>query len=339
MITTHPFGTTTDGHAVTAWHITNQKGASATVLDYGATLQALCIPTLSGPVVDVVLGYDSIEEYQTNTCYLGATVGRVCNRIGGARFSLNGTAYPLAPNDGENHLHGGRLGFDRQLWQVVAEGDTLRCFRLSPDGEEGYPGNLSVQVSYTLTEKNTLHIVYGAHSDRDTLVSLTNHSYFNLAGHGSVLAHTLSIFAQRITENGTNSIPTGRMLEVAGTPFDFRRPKAIGQDIHADHPQLCVGHGYDHNFVLSGPQAAVLRCEETGLELRVETDLPGLQLYTANFLDKCPGKGGILMGPHGAVCLETQLFPDAMAHYGFPSPVLRAGEYMHSATTFSFQSF
>ena len=338
MSVTHvSFGATREGQAVTAYRLTNAAGSSLTVLDYGVTLQSLCVPNAAGGFTDVLLGYDTIGEYESQGGYMGATVGRVGNRIGGASFSLNGVTYPLARNNGENHLHGGLRGFDKYVWDLVSHsGDTLVFSRLSPDGEEGYPGNLRVTVTLTLTADNALHIAYDGDCDKDTLVSLTNHSYFNLAGDGSVLDHVLQVNAARFTENDGGSLPTGKLLPVADTPFDFRAPKPIGRDIGQDHPQLVIGKGYDHNYVLSGPVAAVVRCEATGIVLMVETDLPGMQVYTANHVTARPGKGGRVMEPRCGLCLETQLFPNAMRCYGFPSPVLHAGEHLHTETCFRF---
>ena len=331
-----PFGALPDGTPVTAARLDNASGCSVTVLDYGATIQSLTVPNQAGLPVDVVLGYDAAAGYETNSAYLGATIGRVGNRIGGASFALGGMTYALAKNDGENHLHGGVRGFDRRMWRMTAEGETLVCERLSPDGEEGYPGNLNVRVTFTLTKDRALRIRYDADTDRDTPVNLTNHSYFNLNGGGSVLGHRLQINAERFCENDAHCLPTGRLLQVEGTPFDFRAGKEIGADIGADNEQLRRFGGYDHNYVLSGKTAARLFSAESGIELTVETDLPGMQLYTANSLTEHTGKGGQTMKPHGAVCLETQLFPNAMNCWGFPSPVLRKGEHMHSETTFSF---
>ena len=331
-----PFGALPDGTPVTAARLDHACGCSVTVLDYGATVQSLLVPDRTGRRVDVVLGYDTAAAYETNDGYVGATIGRVGNRIGGASFSLGGTTYALARNDGENHLHGGVRGFDRRMWRMTAEGDALVCERLSPDGEEGYPGSLSVRVTFTLTEDRALRVQYDAETDRDTPVNLTNHSYFNLNGGGSVLGHRLQINAGRFCENDAHCLPTGRLLRVEGTPFDFRAGKEIGADIGADDEQLRLFGGYDHNSVLSGQTAAKLFGPESGIELTVATDLPGMQLYTANSLTEHAGKGGQTMKPHGAVCLETQLFPNAMNCWGFPSPVLRKGEHLHSETRFSF---
>ena len=331
------FGTLTDGRKVNASRLTNKAGASLTVLDYGATVQSLCIPDRDGELRDVVLGYDTAAEDEKNGDYLGATIGRVGNRIGKAEFSLNGKRYVLAKNDGENHLHGGTEGFDKKFWKMAAQGDSLLCWRTSPDGEENYPGNLKVQVRFTLTEDNRLHISYDADTDADTLVSLTNHSYFNLNGGGSVLKHRLQLFAERFTENDAGCLPTGKLLWVEGTPFDFRTEKEIGTDIGADDEQLRRAGGYDHNYVLMGKKAAVLYSEESGIEMTVETDLPGMQLYTANFLNERRGKRGSVMAPRNAACFETQLFPNAMNCYAFPSPVLRAGQHLHTETDYAFR--
>lgn len=335
-VTTTAFGRTRDGAAVTAYRLENAAGASVTVLDYGATIQSLSVPNAAGGFTDVVLGYDTVTEYEDNGGFLGATIGRVGNRIGGASFQLGGRTYALARNDGPNHLHGGRRGFDKRMWEAELRDDSLVFSRLSPDGEESYPGDLQVEVTFTLTEDNALRIAYDAVASQDTLVNLTNHSYFNLNGGGTVLHHTLQVLAHRFTENDDGCLPTGRLLPVEGTPFDFRTPKTIGADIGRDDEQLRRGGGYDHNYVLAGPRAVVLRGDQSGIVLTVDTDQPGMQLYTANTLTQRPGKGGTTMGPRDAVCLETQLFPDGIHRYGFPSPILRAGQKMHSETVFSF---
>lgn len=336
-VTTSVFGRTAQGETVTAYRLENRAGMQLTLLDYGATIQSLRVPDRRGGLTDVVLGYDTVAEYERNGGYLGATIGRVGNRIGGAAFSLGGKTYSLAQNDGENHLHGGVRGFDKRMWTVEAREDALVCSRLSPDGEEGYPGNLWVKVTFTLSEANALSIRYEARAEADTLVNLTNHSYFNLNGGGSVLDHELQVFASRIAENDSGCLPTGRLLEVEQTPFDFRIPKRIGAEINAQDVQLRCGGGYDHNYVLSGRRAAVLRSGQSGIEMTVETDQPGIQVYTANSLTERTGKQGSTMGPRGAICLETQLFPDGIHRYGFPSPILRAGTSMHTETVFSFR--
>lgn len=335
-ITSFPFGRTADGHEVTAWQIQNGS-MSATFIDYGATVQALTVPDKNGSAVDVVLGYRTVREYEENSGFVGATIGRFANRIGKAEFSLGGKCYRLEKNDGDNQLHGGLKGFDRQLWRgSIAADNTVTFSRLSPDGEENYPGNLSVSVSYTLTE-DALVIRYDADTDADTIVNLTNHSYFNLNGGGSVLAHQLQISARQITENDENCLPTGRFLPVEGTPFDFRQPKPIGRDIDADNTQLHYGKGYDHNFVLSGAHdAAVLWSEQSGICMTLHTDMPGVQVYSANNLDPRADRNGALWSYRQALCLETQLFPNAMRCYGFPSPVLHMGEHLHRETSYVF---
>ncbi|MCR5088500.1 MAG: galactose mutarotase [Oscillospiraceae bacterium] len=316
--------------------IENHAGASLTVLEYGATIQSLCVPDKNGKMIDVVLGYDSTEEYASQGGCLGGSIGRFGNRIGGAKFSLNGREYPLAKNNGENHLHGGINGFHRVNWNVAENGNSIVCTRLSQDGEEGYPGNLEVRVCYTLTEDNSLIISYDADTDADTLVNLTNHSYFNLNGSGNILKHRLQLFGERVTENDAGCLPTGRLLYVKGTAFDFLTEKEIGADIDADDPQLKLAGGYDINYVLCGKKAAVLYAPESGIEMTVETDLPGMQLYTANGLGERKGKHGSVIGPRSGVCFETQLFPNAMNCYAFPSPVLRAGQHLHTETSYSF---
>lgn len=331
---TREFGRLSTGERVTAWKLARENGMALTLLDYGATIQSLFVPDRSGTPIDVVLGYDTAEEYEKGSDYLGATIGRMANRIGGGVFTLAGRTYHVAQNDGENHLHGGVRGFDKHLWDVTADGESLICSRVSPDGEEGYPGNLTVTVRFTLTD-DALTIDYTARTDKDTIVSLTNHSYFHLAGGGSVLGHILKVNAGRFLQNDAHCLPTGKTRDVAGTAFDFRTPKPIGRDLASGDENLSGG-GYDHTFILSDSHAAEVFCNQSGIRLRVETDLPGMQVYTANSLTPCMGKRGQPMAPHGAICLETQLFPDAMAHYGFPSPRLAAGQTMHTQTRFIF---
>ena len=336
MITSFPFGAAADGQAVTAWRIASGS-MSATILDYGATIQSLTVPDRYGNAVDVVLGYDTVGEYEQSAGYLGATIGRVGNRIGGACFALNGKTYQLAKNNGENHLHGGIKNFSKVIWHAEAVGeDTVKFSRLSPDGEENYPGNLQVSVSFTLSD-GALTIRYDADTDADTLVNLTNHAYFNLNGGGSALAHLLQVNAEKFTENDAGCLPTGKFIAVDGTPFDFRTAKPIGQDIGADDVQLRNGEGYDHNFVLTGARdAAVLYSGQSGIRMTTRTTMPGVQVYSANHLTPRRGKGGASYDIRHAICLETQLYPNAMRCYGFPSPVLHAGEHLHSETVYAF---
>lgn len=331
-----PFGVTAAGEPVIAYKMINSVGASVTVLNRGATVQSLCVPDRSGVLTDVVLGYDTVAEYEADDGYLGATIGRVCNRIGKGEFSLGGKTYRLAINCGPNHSHGGLLGFSRKLWTAEAREDAL-VFRLfSPDGEDGYPGNLQVSAAFRLTDDCTLSIAYDALSDQDTVLNLTNHGYYNLNGGGDAMGHRLQIHAQRFLETDADGLPTGAYLDVEGTPFDFRQPVTVADNICGSHPQLTIGCGFDHTYVLSGRKAAVLHSPDSGITLSVTTDLPGMQLYSANHLTRRSGKNGTVMTPRNAICLETQLFPDGMAHYGFPSPVLRGGVPVHFESHYNF---
>lgn len=316
-----------------------QENLTAEFLDYGATIRSLLVKDSKGQWVDVVLGYDTVAEYENNSGYLGASIGRYANRIGKGTFALNGNTYTLACNNGVNHLHGGRKGFDKHIWHYEILPDGVRFTRTSPDGEEGYPGNLEVAITYTLRD-TTLEMDYKAVSDQDTICSLTNHSYYNLNGSGDVLAHTLQICADAFTENDRGCLPTGRLIAVAGTPFDFRRPKAIGQDIAKEDEQLTCGRGYDHNFALVETEglhkAAVLHSDDSGITMTVHTTLPGVQMYAANLLINRKGKNGAIYQKHYGVCLETQYFPNAMACEGFEKPILRRGETYHHQTALHF---
>lgn len=326
------FGITALGETVESWTLKNEF-LTAEVLTYGATLRRL---VFGG--VDVVLGYDTLSEYERNDGYVGATVGRVCNRIGGASFGLNGKTYPLAKNDGENHLHGGARGFDKRVWAAEPLADGLRLHRLSPDGEEGYPGTLAVSVTYRLAGES-LRIEYEAESDADALCSLTNHSYFNLNGGGTAMAHTLALAAERYLETSPGCLPTGWALPVAGTPFDFHAAKAVGRDIDTAAEQLRLVNGYDHHFCVDGAglrRAAVLRGDSSGIAMTMDTTSPGVQLYTANWLSRRGGKNGAVYEPRCAVCLEPQFPPDAVHHPGFPQPLLRRGEVYRHCTVYSF---
>ena len=336
QVKSRPFGTTKYGEGVTAWELENASGSRAVILDYGATVQSLVVPSRGGKPVDVVLGYDTVAEYEENGGFVGATLGRVGNRIGGARFSLGGKTYELFKNDGENTLHGGARGFDKYVWDAEVKDGKLRMSRLSPDGEEGFPGNLSVSVSFELTDANSLVITYDADTDALTPVSLTNHSYFNLDGEGDILRHELRLNADRFCEAGADCLPTGRLLDVSGTVFDFRAGRALGEALAAEDPQTGLFGGFDHNFVLNGLDAASVYSPASGIVMDMRTTMPGSQLYTANSLSERPGKGGSTMGPHSALCLETQVFPDGMNHYSFPSPLLRPGEHLHTQTSYAF---
>lgn len=335
-ITKRPFGMTGRGEAVTAYELESAGGTRAVILDYGATVQSLIVPDAAGRPVDVVLGYDTVAEYEKHGGYLGATIGRFGNRIAGARFSLGGKEYVLEKNDGENHLHGGKRGFDKYVWDASVEAGKLVFSRISPDGEEGYPGNLSVRVSFELTGGNSLVITYDADTDAVTPVSMTNHSYFNLNGGGDILGHELTLNAGRFCEGAPDCLPTGRLIDVDGTAFDFRGGRVIGEALGMDDAQTALFGGFDHNFALSGGDAASVYSPDSGIIMDVRTTLPGVQLYTANSLDARAGKHGSIMGPHGALCLETQVFPDGLNHYGFPSPLLHPGEHLHTETIYAF---
>lgn len=332
------FGTTVQGEEVYAYTLTGE-GIAARILTYGATVQALWVPDKNGKPVDVVLGYDSIGQYEENDGYLGACIGRVGNRIGKGSFTLNGETYCLACNDGENHLHGGLRGFDKCIWDATELTDGVRMTRLSPDGEEGYPGNLQVSVSYRLIG-HALQIAYEASSDRDTLCSLTNHTYFNLTGGGTVRDHLLQVDADRFLENDEGCLPTGVRLRMEGTPFDFRQEKPIGADMDKPHIQLSRCGGYDHNFCLNpgdGHAPSVrLTSPASGITMTVTTTMPGVQVYTGNFLTDREGKNGVRYGKQGAVCLETQFYPNAMACAEFEKPILRRGERYYHVSTYGF---
>ena len=334
------FGRLSDGQPVTAYRLRNNTGAEAVILDYGCTVQSLKVPNKAGGVTDVVLGYDSAAEYETNGGFFGAAIGRVGNRIAGSSFELDGKTYPLSPSEGRNQLHGGICGFDRRMWAAGADGEKLVFSRVSPDGEEGYPGNLTVKITYELLDGNSLRITYDAVTDAPTLVNLTNHSYFNLNGGGDILGHKLQIFAKYYTEVNDELIPTGRLIPVAGTPMDFRTPKTVGQDIDAECRQLKLGGGYDHNFALDFNEpfhiAAILESPESGIVMTVRTTEPGMQFYSGNSITPRKGKGGALLSERSALCLETQLFPDAIHQDAFLHPVLRPGLRYLACTSYSF---
>lgn len=341
-----PFGVMPDGAAVELY--TLRSGAlTCGVITFGGSLQSLRAPDRAGKPVDVLLGFDALEPYRTHGKSFGALVGRYANRIGGASFTLNGKSYPLAANDhGVNHLHGGRVGYNQRVWTVEDAGDdhlTLSLF--SPDGEEGYPGNLTVHVTYTLTAEG-LTIGYRAECDQDTVCNLTNHAYFNLSGHdsGPVLDQTIQLLADRYTPTDPLSIPTGEIAPVEGTPMDLRRPAPIGARIGEAFPQLLQAGGYDHNWIPNGEPGAlrpIARASSpaTGISMEVLSTLPGVQFYTGNYLDGCPaGKGGAAYAKRWGFCLETQFYPDTPNHENFPSCVLRAGQVFDHTACFRFSA-
>lgn len=331
------FGRLSDGQEVYCYTI-DDGALQAAVLDYGVTVQALCY---GGK--DVALGYDTIEEYCVRGGYLGATVGRYANRIADGKFVLNGKQYDVGCNEkGRGHLHGGTRGYDKYVWAAEIVGDNaVRFSRVSPDGEEGYPGTLTLAVTVTV-ENATLCFSYMATTDADTVVNLTNHTYFNLNGYDgdTVLNHTLRIPADYMTPVDDKLIPTGELRDVTGTAFDFRLGKTIGQDIASDDPQVAMCRGFDHNFVLGQTRetrvAACVTSPSTGIGMEVVTDLPAVQLYTACGLSVPQGKGGVPMVRYGALCLETQFSPDTPNRPEFPSCVLKAGETFRSETSYRF---
>ena len=335
------FGTLPDGREVFQYTLTDGV-ISCDILPWGATVRALRVPDRQGKVRDILLGLPRLEDFFGKTGYLGATVGRYANRIGGAAFTLDGVTYPLAANNGKNHLHGGLVGFDRQLWNVEDESDTSLTLRLvSPDGQEGYPGNLTVTVRYAV-QNGSLGIEYTATTDKPTLCNLTNHSYFNLNGHdsGDVLDQIIQIHATRYTPSDAGSIPLGELAEVTGTPMDLREPTPIGAHIDADFWQLNQADGYDHNYMPDGSglrEIAMARSEESGIEMRVFSTQHGVQFYSGNNIRNLPvGKDGAVYGKRCGFCLETQNFPDAPHHEHFPSAVLRPGEKYRQFTEYRF---
>ena len=342
------FGQTKDGRNAFVYTITNDNGMLAKFTDYGAILVSLYVPDRDGNVEDVVLGFDNLEDYFVNGPNFGATIGRHANRIGGAKFTLNGVTYELDKNDGNNNLHGGFDGYHKRLWDTETfeneEGQHIKFSYESADMDQGFPGNLKVSVTYTVTEANEIKITYDAVSDKDTVINLTNHSYFNLAGQasGTILDQIAWMDADEMTFADEEAIPNGEIRKVAGTPMDFTTPKKVGADISADYDQLIWGKGFDHNWVLKtkrGEQSLVasLYDEKTGRYMEVFTDLPGIQFYTGNFLDgSLIGKEGAKYIQRSGLCFETQYFPNGINVPTFEQPVTKAGETYHTVTTYKF---
>ncbi len=341
MITAFPFGTLPDGTSATRYRLQAAPDAYADILDYGATVQGLVLPDRNGRPVDIVLGYDTLEGYVSGDCYFGATVGRCANRIGNAAFTIDGKTYSLDANDGRNHLHGGLEGFDRRMFRAEIAGDTLRLSLVSPDGDQGYPGRLSLTVEYSFDERRVLTVRFRGETDKDTVVNLTNHSYFDLSGGQAPMEQVLWLRADRFCENDENTLPTGKLLPVQGTPFDFTTEKPLSRDLNAKDPLLLSCNGYDHNFDLGGggtlQPAARLSSGVTGIAMTLSTDMPGVQLYTGNFVHGT-GKGGREYRSHDAVCLEPQFFPNAMAVADFEKPILRAGETYDRTIVYAFHT-
>ena len=348
-ITATSFGKTADGQNVQIYTLRNRHGMEARITNYGGIVVSLTAPGGDGKFEDVVLGYNDLDSYMNPPFpYFGAIIGRYGNRIAKGRFTLNGVEYKLAVNNGENHLHGGLKGFDKVIWGAqqrnTAAGPALLLNYVSKDGEEGYPGNLRVTVTYTLTNNNELKIQYTASTDKDTVINLTHHSYFNLAGEGNgdILDHYVMLKAQRFVPTDAGSIPTGQLKNVAGTPFDFRRRETIGHRIDQDDQQLKFGNGYDHTWVIDG-RAGVLRMAASVYEatsgriMEVWTTEPGVQFYTGNFLDGSrPGKSGKPYPRRSGFCLETQHYPDSPNRPNFPTTTLRKGATYRSTTVYRF---
>ncbi len=338
-----PFGTLPDGQAVELLRL-RHGDLSCNVITYGGALQSLVVPDRNGAPVDVLLGFDDLARYREQTCFLGALIGRFGNRIGGARFPLNGTVYELPANEGPNHLHGGPVGFDKKVWTVEAHTENALTLSLcSPDGDMGYPGELSARVTYRLTA-DSLELDYEAETTKDTVCNLTDHAYFNLSGHGSgpVLDQTIQIFAEHYLPTDPGSIPTGALAPVEGTPMDLREALPIGEKIDADFEQLRLAGGYDHCWVLDGEPGILRRAarafsKRTGISMETWTTLPGVQFYAGNYLHGAPvGKGGAPYDKRWGFCLETEAFPDAPNHADFPSALLRRGERYQSRTVYRF---
>ena len=343
-----PFGKTEDGTAIDLYTLTNANGMTVKITNYGGIVTSIVVPDKNGNWGDVVLGYDNLEGYLKNNPYFGCIIGRYGNRIARGQFTLNGKSYTLATNNEPNHLHGGIKGFDKVVWQAkeIKGEDTvgLELTYLSKDGEEGYPGNLSVKVVYTLTNDNALRIDYQATTDQPTIVNLTNHSYFNLkdAGASPILDHELMLEADYFSPVNETLIPTGEFRAVVGTPFDFKNPTKIGARIGTDDDQIKFGLGYDHNFVLNGKageltMAGKLIESTTGRVMEIWTTEPGIQFYSGNFLDgTITGKNGTVYQYRHGLCLETQHYPDSPNHPNFPSTVLNPGEKYQTTTIYKF---
>ena len=321
------FGISSGGEEVYEYILENDCGLKLSVISYGAAVRSIVLPDGR----DIVLGFDTIEDYERHDKYMGAVVGRCANRISGGKFQLNGRTYTLAVNNGPNHLHGGIKGFDKKIWTGGFKDNCVEFTAFSADMEEGYPGRLSVRVRYSLSEDGCIEIEYFALSDEDTVVNLTNHTYFNLAGEGSIDEHLLMIPSDSYTEIDENGCSSGKVSSVAGTPLDFRNKKKIGEDIDSDFEQMRFASGYDHNYILKTKHSDGLvkaaEAEYNGVSLEVITNQPGVHFYSGNFLDgEVRGKGGISYDKRSGFALETQEWPDAINHENFPSPVLKKGE-------------
>lgn len=349
-VSTHPFGSVPGLGATKLFTLSQKSGASITLTDYGATWVGWNTPDREGRFADIVLGFENAADYAKHTGFFGATCGRVANRIAAGAFRLDGKDYRLAVNNGPNHLHGGKVGFDRRLWAATVgdapEEPSVTFSRRSPDGEEGYPGNLDIAVTYTLLPDDAVRIDFRATTDAPTIVNLTNHAYFNLGGHnhGTVHDHRIKLNANLyLPKDNAITIPTGEIASVAGTPFDFRESRILAAHIGDAHPQVVADRGYDTSFVVNGAPEELRPCAElshpaSGRILKVETTEPCVHLYTGNWIAECagevPGKGGARYGLHSGLCLETQGFPDAANRPGFPTVILRPGEHFRTTSIF-----
>lgn len=344
-IITEPFGAIENGKSVTRFVMENQSGMKVAVIDYGCAVQSIVVPDRDGVLRDVALGYDDASYYEQGGCFFGAFVGRYANRIGNAAFPLNGKTYHLKKNEGENHLHG---AFAHRHFSGVIKGDAVEFTIESPPSEEGYPGTLMGTVLYRLTEDNALEIEYAAVCDEDTVINLTNHTYFNLNGQdgSDVLNHTIRLYADSFTEISEKKLPTGRVLGVDGTPLDFRTEKAIGAEIDSDFQQLRLTSGYDHNMILIGAagalkRAAVVKSPQTGIVLTASTTEPAVQFYSGNYIqgDRAPrGKAPVRYPRYGGFCLEAQHYPDSVHHPAFPDTILKKGETYYQKTIYRFST-
>jgi len=341
-ITQAPFGQLPDGADITQFTLVNANGMMAKILDFGGVITELHAPDRDGRLADVVLGFDSLAPYHGDSPYFGALIGRYGNRIHKGRFTLDGKQVQLPVNNGNNHLHGGPGGFDRVKWDATVEGRALQLRYRSPDGDMGYPGNLDALVTYELTDDNALAVTFRATTDQPTPVNLTQHSYFNLAGEGDILGHVLTIDADSFVAIDGESIPTGELTPVTGTPFDFRRPRTIGERIEQPDKQLRHGSGYDHNFALNKPDGTALSraarvCEPvSGRVLELWTEEPGVQFYSGNFLDGTLSGKGRSHAHRSGFCLEPQHFPDSPNQPQFPNVILRPGQVYQTTSQFRF---
>jgi aldose 1-epimerase len=340
-----PFGKTADGTSVEIYTLRNVRGCEARIMTYGGIVVSLKVPDKNGNFGDVVLGYDNFDDYVKNSPFFGALVGRYGNRIAKGKFTLAGKEYTLAVNSGANNLHGGPVGFDKRVWKatalLTADGPVLKLNYLSQDGDQGFPGNLNVTATYTLTADNGLLLTYTATTDKPTLCNLTQHSYFNLAGKGDVLNYLVYINADKFTPVDKALIPTGELKPVEGTPFDFRKPTAIGARINADNEQIKFGNGYDHNWVINKPPGKlglVARVTDptSGRVMEVLSTEPGVQFYTGNFLDGYTGKGGWVYKNRSGLCFEPQHYPDSPNHPQFPSAELKPGQTYQNTIIYRF---